>query len=114
MLSISKLFILCFFGIILLVAVTPANAAVRRYRFEVSKEQELIFPRFDFCYVYSEANKLKILLQLTNSTHTRHCTTKTLLTINGQFPGPTIYARRGDLVIVDVINRADHNITIHW
>ncbi|KAL3845852.1 hypothetical protein ACJIZ3_003255 [Penstemon smallii] len=37
-----------------------------------------------------------------------------MLTINGQFPGPTIYARKGDLVIVDVINRAGHNITIHW
>nr|GEU40307.1 putative laccase [Tanacetum cinerariifolium] len=27
---------------------------------------------------------------------------------------PTITARRGDTVIVDVINRGDHNITIHW
>ncbi|KAG6393014.1 hypothetical protein SASPL_147244 [Salvia splendens] len=44
----------------------------------------------------------------------RLCTNKTMLTINRQFPGPTIYARRGDLVIVDVINSADHNITIHW
>ncbi|GFP94723.1 laccase-21 [Phtheirospermum japonicum] len=36
-----------------------------------------------------------------------------MLTIKGQFPGPTIYSRRGDLVIVDVYNRAGHNITIH-
>ncbi|KAL6527238.1 hypothetical protein OROGR_016328 [Orobanche gracilis] len=51
---------------------------------------------------------------LRNSAHTRLCTNKTMLTINGQFPGPTIYARRGDLVIVNVHNRAEHNITIHW
>ncbi|KAG6422958.1 hypothetical protein SASPL_113341 [Salvia splendens] len=85
MLSASKLLFLCFLGIVLLGGVTPSHAAVRRYRFE-----------------------------LRNSTHSRLCTNKTMLTINGQFPGPTIYARRGDLVIVDVINRADHNITIHW
>ncbi|KAH6834720.1 laccase 14 [Perilla frutescens var. hirtella] len=85
MFSAAKLFILCFLGIILLQGVTPGHALTRRYRFE-----------------------------LRNSSHSRLCTNKTMLTINGQFPGPTIYARRGDLVIVDVINLAGHNITIHW
>ncbi|XP_057795889.1 laccase-14-like [Salvia miltiorrhiza] len=85
MLSTAKLFFLCFLGIILLGGVTPSHAATRRYRFVLG-----------------------------NSNHSRMCTNKTMLTINGQFPGPTIYARRGDLVIVDVINSADHNITIHW
>lgn len=54
------------------------------------------------------------ILKLRDSWHSRLCTNKTLLTINGQFPGPTLYARKGDLVIVDVVNRAAHNITIHW
>lgn len=57
---------------------------------------------------------LVLHLQLINSSHTKVCATKTMLTVNGEFPGPTIYARRGDLVIVDIINRADQNITIHW
>jgi laccase len=34
--------------------------------------------------------------------------------VNGQFPGPTIYARKGDLVIVNVHNNGSKNITIHW
>ncbi|KAG8369249.1 hypothetical protein BUALT_Bualt15G0131900 [Buddleja alternifolia] len=82
---ITKVFLLYFLGVILLGGVTPSQALVRRYKFV-----------------------------LRDSAHTRLCTNKTLLTINGQFPGPTIYARRGDLVIVDVYNRANHNITIHW
>jgi laccase len=34
--------------------------------------------------------------------------------VNGQFPGPTIYARKGDVVTVNVHNHGDKNITIHW
>nr|CAD1826863.1 unnamed protein product [Ananas comosus var. bracteatus] len=46
--------------------------------------------------------------------YTRLCRTKSILTVNGQFPGPTIYARNGDTVIVKVYNRASYNITLHW
>nr|QCZ35186.1 laccase 19 [Salvia miltiorrhiza] len=52
--------------------------------------------------------------EVRRTSHTRLCTNKTLLTVNGQFPGPTIYARRGELVVVDVINHSHQNITIHW
>ncbi|KAL3846098.1 hypothetical protein ACJIZ3_003501 [Penstemon smallii] len=83
--SITKVFILQIICILLLGGIKSSHAAVRRYTFV-----------------------------LQNSSHTRLCTNKTMLTINGQFPGPTIYARKGDLVIVDVINRAGQNITIHW
>ncbi|XP_073022666.1 laccase-14-like [Primulina eburnea] len=51
---------------------------------------------------------------LQDTEYTKLCESITILTINGQSPGPTIYARKGDLVIVDLINRAKHNITIHW
>ncbi|XP_057774914.1 laccase-21-like [Salvia miltiorrhiza] len=68
-----------------MILVTPLHALVRRCKFE-----------------------------LVNSLHTRLCSSKSMLTINGQYPGPTIYARRGDLVIVDVVNSAHQNITIHW
>ncbi|KAH0978658.1 hypothetical protein GBA52_005835 [Prunus armeniaca] len=44
----------------------------------------------------------------------RLCSTKNILTVNGQFPGPTLYARMGDTIIVDVYNKGNRNITIHW
>ncbi|KAJ0978855.1 hypothetical protein J5N97_014329 [Dioscorea zingiberensis] len=46
--------------------------------------------------------------------YSRLCDTKSILTVNGQFPGPTIYARKGDKVIVKVANHAEYNITLHW
>ncbi|XP_047975266.1 laccase-14-like [Salvia hispanica] len=86
MFSAAKVFMLCFLApMILLNEVTLVHAIVRSYKFE-----------------------------LVNSLHTKLCSNKTMLTINGQSPGPTIYARRGDLVVVDTVNRADQNITIHW
>ncbi|KAJ4701115.1 Laccase [Melia azedarach] len=46
--------------------------------------------------------------------YTRLCSTKNILTVNGQFPGPTLYANKNDTIIVDVYNKANYNITIHW
>lgn len=45
---------------------------------------------------------------------TRLCRERSILTVNGQFPGPTIRARRGDVLVVNVRNHGDKNITIHW
>ncbi|KAK4428409.1 Laccase-14 [Sesamum alatum] len=42
------------------------------------------------------------------------CSSKSILTVNGQFPGPTIYATEGDTIVIRVINKATENITIHW
>ncbi|XP_047956746.1 laccase-14-like [Salvia hispanica] len=85
MFTAMKNFVHCLFTIVMLGGVMEVHASVRFFKFE-----------------------------LINSLHTRLCSNKNLLTINGKSPGPTIYARRGDLVIVDLINRADQNITIHW
>ncbi|KAL3845850.1 hypothetical protein ACJIZ3_003253 [Penstemon smallii] len=46
--------------------------------------------------------------------YSRLCSNKSILTVNGQFPGPTIYVTEGDTIVIDVINRARQNITIHW
>ncbi|GFP79020.1 putative laccase-9 [Phtheirospermum japonicum] len=46
--------------------------------------------------------------------YTRLCSSKSILTVNGQFPGPTLYVTEGDTLIIDVINRATQNVTIHW
>nr|GMD67087.1 laccase-3-like [Ipomoea batatas] len=45
---------------------------------------------------------------------TRLCKTKTIITVNGQFPGPTVAVRNGDDVVIKVTNRARYNVTIHW
>ncbi|KAJ1281063.1 hypothetical protein BS78_04G279600, partial [Paspalum vaginatum] len=44
---------------------------------------------------------------------TRLCHEKTILAVNEQFPGPTIYARKGDVITVTVYNQSNKNITVH-
>ncbi|EEC71780.1 hypothetical protein OsI_04394 [Oryza sativa Indica Group] len=45
---------------------------------------------------------------------TRLCSSKSIVTVNGQFPGPTVFAREGDLVVIRVINHSPYNMSIHW
>ncbi|KAJ4704652.1 Laccase [Melia azedarach] len=45
---------------------------------------------------------------------TRLCHTRSIISVNGQFPGPRLVAREGDRVIVKVVNHVSNNITIHW
>ena len=58
--------------------------------------------------------KTKLHLQIKKAEYTRLYQRKSILTVNGQFPGPTIYARKGDVVTVNVHDHGDKNITIHW
>ncbi|MQM03774.1 hypothetical protein Taro_036566 [Colocasia esculenta] len=44
----------------------------------------------------------------------RLCHTKSILTVNGKFPGPRVMAREGDRIIVKVVNHVKDNITLHW
>ncbi|KAM6582384.1 hypothetical protein CsatB_009386 [Cannabis sativa] len=45
---------------------------------------------------------------------TKLCSTKPIVTVNGHFPGPTLYAREDDNVVVRVTNHVTYNLTIHW
>ncbi|KAI4306645.1 hypothetical protein L6164_029905 [Bauhinia variegata] len=45
---------------------------------------------------------------------TRLCSTKPIVTVNGKFPGPTIYAREDDTVLIKVVNHVKYNVSIHW
>ncbi|GMI94053.1 laccase 11 [Hibiscus trionum] len=63
----------------------PAEAAVKKYQFDI---------------------------QVKNVS--RLCHAKPIVTVNGRFPGPTLYAREGDRVIVNVTNHAKYNMSIHW
>ncbi|KVH41001.1 hypothetical protein Ccrd_025790 [Cynara cardunculus var. scolymus] len=51
-------------------------------------------------------------IQLKNVT--RLCHTKSMVTVNGKFPGPRIVAREGDRLLIKVTNHVPNNITIHW
>ncbi|KAI0530665.1 hypothetical protein KFK09_000212 [Dendrobium nobile] len=64
------------------------------------------------CQAWADTNQYDFIIQETP--YTRLCSSKNILTVNGQFPGPTIYARKGDTVIVNVQNQGDYNITLHW
>ncbi|XP_061369246.1 laccase-17-like [Gastrolobium bilobum] len=44
----------------------------------------------------------------------RLCHTKSMVTVNGQFPGPRIVAREGDRLLIKVVNHVHNNISIHW
>ncbi|KAF7825652.1 laccase-17-like [Senna tora] len=45
---------------------------------------------------------------------TRLCHTRTILSVNGKFPGPRLIAREGDRVVVKVNNHVSNNVSIHW
>ncbi|XP_061354243.1 laccase-2-like [Gastrolobium bilobum] len=45
---------------------------------------------------------------------TRLCHTRTILSVNGKFPGPRLVAREGDRVVVKVVNHISNNVSIHW
>ncbi|KAI9098399.1 hypothetical protein K1719_025024 [Acacia pycnantha] len=45
---------------------------------------------------------------------TKLCSTKSILTVNGSFPGPTISAHKGDIIYVKVHNEGTYGVTIHW
>ncbi|XP_077236892.1 laccase-17-like [Tasmannia lanceolata] len=51
-------------------------------------------------------------IQLQNVT--RLCHTKSIVTVNGQFPGPSIIARDGDRIVVEVVNHVENNVSLHW
>lgn len=49
-----------------------------------------------------------------NKSVIRLCNEQVIVTVNGQYPGPTINVIDGDTVIVHVVNKSPYNITIHW
>ncbi|CAN1857297.1 LAC14, partial [Linum perenne] len=55
-----------------------------------------------------------ILPLVKEASYTRLCKENEILTVNEEFPGPTLYVHKGDTIIVDVINHSPHNITLHW
>ncbi|XP_078446928.1 laccase-7-like [Wolffia australiana] len=44
----------------------------------------------------------------------RLCQERTIVAVNGIFPGPTVHAREGDRVAIRVINESPYNMSVHW
>ncbi|TKW02109.1 hypothetical protein SEVIR_8G223400v4 [Setaria viridis] len=47
-----------------------------------------------------------------NVTHL--CNTTKIYVVNGQLPGPALDVTDGDTVVVHIVNRLEHGLTIHW
>ncbi|KAG0481741.1 hypothetical protein HPP92_012599 [Vanilla planifolia] len=45
---------------------------------------------------------------------TKLCHTRSVITVNGQLPGPKVIAREGDRLLIKVINHVSNNVTLHW
>ncbi|KAF3773413.1 L-ascorbate oxidase, partial [Nymphaea thermarum] len=50
--------------------------------------------------------------QVASTSYTRLCETKEIITVNGQFPGPTLYVNKGDTVIINAFNQGNYSLTI--
>ncbi|KAM0055113.1 putative laccase [Helianthus debilis subsp. tardiflorus] len=62
--------------------------------------------------VKAATKKYQFNVEVTNVS--RLCHAKPIVTVNGMFPGPTVYAREGDRVLINVTNLAQYNMSIHW
>ncbi|GLT64513.1 hypothetical protein SLA2020_370000 [Shorea laevis] len=79
---------------------------------KVSISKPLGFLAFFFFYQCQASRHYKFIVK--EVPYTRLCSTKKILTVNGQFPGPTLYVNKGDTIVVDVYNKGNYNIIIHW
>ncbi|KAI4302440.1 hypothetical protein MLD38_038185 [Melastoma candidum] len=72
----------------------------------------LLPPAFFFPCACSSVLTHDFVVQATKVT--RLCKTREIITVNGQYPGPTLELNDGDTLVVKVVNRARYNVTIHW
>ena len=79
--------------------------------FSASMHESILYRHI---FIYLSTVLPNFSLKVKNVPYTRLCSTKNILTVNGQFPGPTLHVNKGDTIVVDVLNKANYNITIHW
>ncbi|KAL4189573.1 hypothetical protein AMTRI_Chr08g166010 [Amborella trichopoda] len=63
-------------------------------------------------YSFGEVQTHNFIIQSTRVT--RLCKTINVITVNGQLPGPTLEVNNGDTLIINAVNRARYNVTLHW
>ncbi|KAH6812695.1 laccase 11 [Perilla frutescens var. frutescens] len=123
--------LVCFVSAFLCFVFAPVEAAVRRYQFDIRAVSELnraehpnararLVKKYYSFFPLVRAEMLELdssffsLVQIKVKNVSRLCHAKPIVTVNGMFPGPTIHAREGDRVIVNVTNFAQYNMSIHW
>jgi laccase len=89
------------------------------YQYMYSKIHIYVLPAFPAVILISHTMLLDrlgnlVFLQVQMANVTRLCATKSIVTVNGEFPGPALVAREGDRVLVRVTNHVAHNMTLHW
>jgi laccase len=57
---------------------------------------------------------LLVFVQVQMTNVTRLCVTKSIPTVNGQFPGPKLVVREGDRLVVKVHNHINYNVSFRW
>lgn len=65
----------------------------------------------DVCFAWVV---LVLIIKVQETPVKRLCKTHNIITVNGQFPGPTLEVREGDTLVINVVNRAQYDVTIHW
>lgn len=103
-----------FVNILLCFILNIVNARItRHYKFQVSFIlHPSPFPKTTHTTSLLIISQIVLQIQLQNVT--RLCQTKTIVTVNGQFPGPRIIAREGDRLLIKVVNHVQNNISLHW
>lgn len=56
----------------------------------------------------------KFIVQVQGKAVKRLCRVHNIITVNGQFPGPTLEVRDGDSLVIKVVNAARYNVSLHW
>uniref|UniRef100_A0A6P4BCY2 Laccase n=1 Tax=Ziziphus jujuba TaxID=326968 RepID=A0A6P4BCY2_ZIZJJ len=76
----------------------------------------LLFSFISLCLLshIAESKTRKHKFNIVMQNVTRLCHTRSMVTVNGKFPGPTIVCREGDRLLIEVVNHAKYNISIHW
>ncbi|CAN1135509.1 LAC11 [Linum perenne] len=74
----------------------------------------VLFSSTGFLCFSAEAAIKKYQFDVQVKNISRLCHLKPIVTINGMFPGPTLYVREGDRVQINVTNSATYNMSIHW
>lgn len=54
------------------------------------------------------------LVQIQPTAVNRLCKTQQIMTVNGQFPGPTLRVHNGDTLVIKVKNAGKYDISLHW
>lgn len=109
--------VLALSSLLILLHLSSASTT-RHYKFNVQFFFFIIFSIVSICSciwgsLYADF-VTNLCQQIRMKNVTRLCHTRSLVTVNGKFPGPKIMAREGDRVIVKVVNHVEHNITLHW